>query len=96
MARAFLKDAPILLLDEPTAALDAISARIVGEVLSRLRRGRNTFVIAHDLATVREADCILVMEGGRIVAPGTHATLFESSPLYAELAHSLHGERGSS
>ena len=96
MARAFLKDAPILLLDEPTAALDAISARIVGEVLSRLRRGRTTFVIAHNLATVREADCILVMEGGRIVAQGTHATLLESSPLYAELARSLHGgEQGS-
>jgi ABC-type multidrug transport system fused ATPase/permease subunit len=94
MARAFLKDAPILLLDEPTAALDAISTRIIGEVLSRLRRGRTTFVIAHNLATVREADCILVMDRGRIVAQGTHEALLQSSPLYGELARSLNDESG--
>ena len=89
MARAFLKDAPILLLDEPTAALDAISARTIGDVLARLRAGRTTFVIAHNLATVREADCILVMEQGRIVARGTHDELMASSPLYVALARTM-------
>ena len=90
MARAFLKDAPILILDEPTTALDPISARLIGGVLTRLRRGRTTFVIAHNLATVREADCILVLDEGRIVARGTHEELLQSSQLYAQLAQALH------
>jgi ABC-type multidrug transport system fused ATPase/permease subunit len=95
MARAFLKDAPILLLDEPTASLDAISTRLIGQVLARLRRGRTTFVIAHNLATVREADWILVMDRGRIVAEGTHDMLMASSPLYVELSRTLNdAEKG--
>jgi ABC-type multidrug transport system fused ATPase/permease subunit len=94
MARAFLKNAPILLLDEPTASLDAISARAIAEVLSKLREGRTTFVIAHNLATVRQADWILVMDCGRIVAQGTHAALLESSPLYAKLARELNDDDG--
>jgi ABC-type multidrug transport system fused ATPase/permease subunit len=90
MARAFLKNAPILVLDEPTAALDAISTRVVTGVMARLRHGRTTFVIAHNLSTVRDADRILVMERGRIVASGHHAELLATSPLYAELARQMY------
>jgi ABC-type multidrug transport system fused ATPase/permease subunit len=86
MARAFLKDAPILILDEPTAALDAISEDAVFTGLRRLRAGRTTFVIAHRLSTIRDADRILVMDHGRIVDQGTHETLLESSSLYRRLA----------
>jgi ABC-type multidrug transport system fused ATPase/permease subunit len=86
MARAFLRDAPILILDEPTAALDAISEEAVFTALRRLRTGRTTFVIAHRLSTIRDADRILVMDQGRIVDEGTHATLLASSSLYRRLA----------
>jgi ABC-type multidrug transport system fused ATPase/permease subunit len=89
IARAFLKDAPILILDEPTAALDTISARAVGDALQRLRRGRTTFVIAHHLSTVKDADRILVMDRGRIVASGRHDELIDGSPLYRTLARDL-------
>ncbi|HEY0873374.1 MAG TPA: ABC transporter ATP-binding protein [Vicinamibacterales bacterium] len=86
MARAFLKDAPILVLDEPTAALDTVSERLVIDALRRLHAGRTTFVIAHRLSTVRNADRILVVESGRLVAQGTHETLIEESSLYRSLA----------
>jgi ABC-type multidrug transport system fused ATPase/permease subunit len=89
MARAFLKDAPILILDEPTAALDTISEREVFAGLSQLRAGRTTFVIAHRLSTVRNADRIFVMDSGRIVATGTHRELLQTSGLYRELASQL-------
>ena len=89
MARAFLKDAPILVLDEPTAALDTISERAVFDALDELRKGRTTFVIAHRLSTVARADRILVMERGRIVAEGTHQQLLDTSELYRELARQL-------
>ena len=65
VARAVLKDAPILILDEPTSSLDSISEEIVFAALRRLRAGRTTIVIAHRLSTVRDADCILVLDGGR-------------------------------
>lgn len=86
IARAILKDAPILLLDEATSALDAESEAAVQAALDELRRGRATLVIAHRLATVLNADRILVLEGGQIVEEGDHASLVARGGLYARLA----------
>jgi ATP-binding cassette subfamily B protein len=86
IARAILRDAPILLLDEATSSLDAESERLVQEALEDLMRGRTTLVIAHRLATVLKADRILVMDQGRIVEQGTHASLVKKNGLYARLA----------
>jgi ATP-binding cassette subfamily B protein len=86
IARALLRDAPLLLLDEATSALDAESERLVQDALDRLMADRTTIVIAHRLATVRAADRIVVMDDGRIVEEGTHATLNKRGGLYARLA----------
>ena len=86
IARAVLRDAPLLLLDEATSALDAESERLVQNALETLMQGRTTLVIAHRLATVRSADRIVVMDGGRIVAQGKHDALIAQGGLYAKLA----------
>ncbi|PQO23644.1 ABC transporter ATP-binding protein [Rhodobacteraceae bacterium WD3A24] len=85
IARALLRDAPILLLDEATSALDAKSEAVVQQALDRLSQGRTTLVIAHRLATVREADKIIVMSGGRVVDEGRHETLLARGGVYADL-----------
>ncbi|WP_407061681.1 ABC transporter transmembrane domain-containing protein [Aureimonas sp. SK2] len=86
IARAILRDAPILLLDEATSALDAESEGLVQTALDRLMRGRTTIVIAHRLATILKADRILVVDGGRIVEEGNHASLIATGGAYARLA----------
>jgi ABC-type multidrug transport system fused ATPase/permease subunit len=89
VARAILKNAPILILDEPTSSLDSISEEIVFAALRRLRTGRTTIVIAHRLSTVRDADRILVLDGGEIAAQGRHEDLLKSSQLYRRMCARL-------
>ena len=86
IARAILKNPPLLLLDEATSALDANSERMVQAALETAMQGRTTLVIAHRLATVQRADCIWVLDHGRLVEQGTHAELIARAGLYASLA----------
>lgn len=89
IARALLKDAPIVILDEPTSSLDAISEDIVFRAIRRLRAGRTTIVIAHRLSTIRDADRILVLDGGRVAASGRHDELLGRSDLYRRMCARL-------
>jgi ATP-binding cassette subfamily B protein len=92
IARAILADRPVLLLDEATSALDSESERMVQAALERLMAGRTSLVIAHRLATVKNADRIVVLENGRVAGSGTHAELLGSSALYARLAELQFGD----
>jgi len=87
MARALLKDAPILILDEATSALDTESERLVQRAIDRLMQGRTVIVIAHRLSTIRHADRIVVLDDGHIVQMGRHDDLLAEGGLYAELYH---------
>jgi subfamily B ATP-binding cassette protein MsbA len=94
IARALLKNPPLLILDEATSALDTESERIVQLALENLMQSRTSLVIAHRLSTVLSADVIVVMEAGRIVAQGPHAELLETCPLYARLYSMQFNEAG--
>ncbi|MGH7549880.1 MAG: ABC transporter ATP-binding protein [Gemmatimonadota bacterium] len=85
VARAFLKDAPILVLDEPTSSIDSKTEEVILDALERLMQGRTTFMIAHRLSTIRNPDFILVVDQGRIVARGSHEELMEQDGLYRQL-----------
>jgi len=93
VARAFLKDAPILILDEPTSSIDSKTEAVILDALERLIEGRTTFMVAHRLSTVRDADLILVINHGAIVEQGTHAQLLARGGLYAELHDAQHATR---
>jgi ATP-binding cassette, subfamily B, bacterial len=87
IARALLKDAPVLVLDEATSALDAMSESVVQDALARLRAGRTTIIIAHRLSTVVDADRIVLLKDGRVLAEGRHDELVRECGYYASLVH---------
>jgi ABC-type transport system involved in cytochrome bd biosynthesis fused ATPase/permease subunit len=93
IARAFLKNAPILILDEPTSAIDSKTEALMLDALERLMEGRTTFIVAHRLSTIVDADQILVLNHGAIVERGTHDELVSQSGLYAQLHAAQNGER---
>jgi ATP-binding cassette subfamily B protein/subfamily B ATP-binding cassette protein MsbA len=86
IARALLKNAPIIILDEATASVDTATEKLIQEALERLMAHRTSFVIAHRLSTIRRADQILVLRAGEIIERGTHDELFAANGLYAKLA----------
>lgn len=92
IARALLKNAPVLILDEPTSALDVETEQLLLQALERLIEGRTTFIIAHRLSTIRRADRIVVLEAGRVVESGRHQDLLEQGHLYARFHHLQAGQ----
>jgi len=93
VARAFLKDSPILILDEPTSSIDSRTEAVILDALDRLMAGRTTFMIAHRLSTVRKADLILVVDHGRVVERGAHDELMRDGGLYRQLHDMQSGSR---
>lgn len=85
IARAFLRDAPVLILDEATSQLDAVSERSIQKALTKLMRNRTSLIIAHRLATIRQADQIVVLDEGKVIEQGTHTQLLENNKSYAQL-----------
>ena len=85
IARAAIADPPVLILDEATSSIDTRTERIVQDGMDRLMKGRTTFVIAHRLSTVRNSDCIMVLESGRIIECGTHEQLIHEKGRYYQL-----------
>ena len=85
IARAAVADPPVLILDEATSSIDTCTETLVQEGMDRLMKGRTTFVIAHRLSTVKNADCIMVLEQGRIIERGTHDQLLEEKGRYYQL-----------
>lgn len=92
LARAILKNPSILLLDEATSALDSVSESLVQEALERMMVGRTCVIIAHRLSTIRNADCIAVIQNGKVVEKGSHSWLLENGPrgFYYSLINSQH------
>src|SRR5207244_8390639 len=88
IARAFLADPPILILDEATSNVDTRTEVLIQQAMARLRKGRTSFVIAHRLSTIRSADSILVMNNGRIVEQGSHEELLAGGGFYHDLYRS--------
>ena len=93
VARAFLKDAPVLILDEPTSSIDSKTERVILDALDDLMVGRTSFMIAHRLSTVRHADQILVLEHGQIAERGTHDQLAGAGGTYEQLYEAQTRER---
>ena len=90
IARAILRNPPILILDEATSALDTVTERLVQDAINNLMKDRTTFAIAHRLSTIRNADLILVMQSGEIVERGTHDSLYAANGVYRRLCDMQH------